>query len=306
VPWVTFRLPDGGLATAAPGDLVGRSFTAAVRIHDGRLSEAHALVSLRKRDLMLLALRGRLRVDGRDTSGFALAEGQRVTLARGVDLVVERVHLPPAVLGVVLERAGDHGPRVDAPQVLPSVCSVVLAPAPHLAEGVNPAASALIFTDGLTWFVKRGDDEPTRVRADDVVTLGDTSLRFVAVDRVGLAIATTQGAVSNAPRLKLISRFDSLEVWVDGALALHLGGMAAQLVAELIAFAGPVRWDLLARALWSASEDDAVLRHRLDVALFKLRRRLTAAGVRPDLIRAHGTGHLELVLLPGDAVEDLG
>jgi DNA-binding winged helix-turn-helix (wHTH) protein len=87
-----------------------------------------------------------------------------------------------------------------------------------------------------------------------------------------------------------------------------LSGILARLVAELLAFGGPVRWDMLCRALWggAADVDDAVLRHRLDVTLQKLRKRFEAAGIRRDLIVSHGTGQLELVLLPGDAAEDHG
>lgn len=63
-----FRLPDDRLVDAAPGDILGRLPTAAVRLNDPRISEAHALVSLRGRTLRLLALRGRFAVAGGVTS----------------------------------------------------------------------------------------------------------------------------------------------------------------------------------------------------------------------------------------------
>ncbi len=50
--------------------------------------------------------------------------------------------------------------------------------------------------------------------------------------------------------------------------------------------------------------DPTLLRKRLDGALARLRTRLVAGGVRPDLVRSNGQGEFELLLEPGDVVED--
>jgi pSer/pThr/pTyr-binding forkhead associated (FHA) protein len=44
---VRLRLPDGSTTTLAPGDIIGRMASAALVLDDGRVSEAHAMVSLR-------------------------------------------------------------------------------------------------------------------------------------------------------------------------------------------------------------------------------------------------------------------
>ena len=64
-PYVIFQLPNGEVAKATPGSILGRLSSASVRIDDPRVSEAHALVSLRGSELKLLTLRGSIRVDGR-------------------------------------------------------------------------------------------------------------------------------------------------------------------------------------------------------------------------------------------------
>ena len=59
--------PDGEEHALIPGDLIGRMHTAALHLDDGRVSEAHAMVSLRDGSLRLLSLRG----------GFSVGRGSR-------------------------------------------------------------------------------------------------------------------------------------------------------------------------------------------------------------------------------------
>ncbi len=72
---------DDSRVTVHPGDLIGRLASADVVISDPRVSEAHALVSLRRRSLRLLGLRGALSVGGREVDVVTLAPGVRVDLA---------------------------------------------------------------------------------------------------------------------------------------------------------------------------------------------------------------------------------
>ena len=94
LPEVRLRLPDEQIVAAGPGAIIGRSHTAEVRIDDGRVSEVHAYVSLRASQLVLLALRGRVRSGERDTPRLELAAGQRIELAAGVAIDVVAVALP--------------------------------------------------------------------------------------------------------------------------------------------------------------------------------------------------------------------
>jgi hypothetical protein len=164
----------------------------------------------------------------------------------------------------------------------------------------------LVFSDGLSWFVRCGEEPAVEVVSSDVVELSDGwQLHFVDVDIETLAALETSPLPSSTQRLRLVSRFDSVEVWCGDERVLLLAGVPARLVAELLAFGGPVRWEVLAESLWPQADlARDVLRHRLDVALTRLRKRLAHVGVRRDLITAHRTGQLELVLSPGDRCED--
>jgi hypothetical protein len=56
--------------------------------------------------------------------------------------------------------------------------------------------------------------------------------------------------------------------------------------------------------LWPEIPDRDQIRRRWDVLLVRLRDRLRALGVRPDLVRSSRNGLVELVLQPGDSVDD--
>ncbi len=65
LPFVRIRTPDGTVHDVPHGGIVGRLGIASLPLHDPRISEAHALVSLRGGVLRLLALRGRFAVGNR-------------------------------------------------------------------------------------------------------------------------------------------------------------------------------------------------------------------------------------------------
>ena len=80
-PTIVFRLPDGTTAALGHGDVIGRLESAALHLSDPRISEAHAMVSLRGGALKLVALRGRLVVDGAALRDVELVPGLVVQLA---------------------------------------------------------------------------------------------------------------------------------------------------------------------------------------------------------------------------------
>jgi hypothetical protein len=126
----------------------------------------------------------------------------------------------------------------------------------------------------------------------------------VPLETAGPARTRALGAVQ-AP-LRMVAYCDTFHVHRDGQPPLQLRGQAACILSELAAWGGaPVEWHTLAEQLWPADRDDpAHLRRRWDVALARLRSRLKGAGVRPDILRADGSGLLELFLDDGDVVED--
>ncbi|MES2642358.1 MAG: FHA domain-containing protein [Myxococcota bacterium] len=293
--YVRLRLPDGSASELGHGDLIGRLWSAALPISDARVSEAHAMVSLRGQELLLLPLRGRFAVDGQRQSSLVLAAGQRITFADGLDLVVEEVSLPAAVFAV----EGDGLPRV----VVSGVCSLLTRPRPELVPRLLPDAPAHLWGDGEGWcLTMNGETRPLQV--------GDTweldGRRFRAV---GLSLDTARGTVTRldgsvARPLRVVAQFDTVHIHSEGGGALALSGLAARLISEVVAFDGPVAWEVLAGELWPDEDDTHLLRHKLDVTLSRLRSRLRDGRVRPDLVRSDGFGKVELFLLDGDVVED--
>lgn len=91
------RLPDGSTTTLSPGDVIGCMASVALGLDDGRVPEAHAMVSLRGAELHLLSRPGVVAVDGRPSSKLALATGQRPQSATGLELRGGAVVLPTSL-----------------------------------------------------------------------------------------------------------------------------------------------------------------------------------------------------------------
>jgi hypothetical protein len=290
-------LPDGSSVELVPGDLIGRHRAAALRIDDGRISEAHALISLRGGELKLLALRGALALETRRVSEVTLAPGQRIRLASDVSLEVVEVCLPDEVLAL----EGDGLPR----QVLPAGgCSLVLDPRPLLVERPEPHAAARLWTDGEGWRLQVADTEPRALEAGHRFTIGPRTFQAVGVpiDRAGQRNTALKGKL-HAP-LRLVTHYDAMELHREGEPTLTIGGIGARILSELVDFGAPVEWQTLAGQVWPDGGDRGMLRRKLDVSLSRLRARLRRAGVRPDLVRSDGTGKVALLLYDGDMVDN--
>ncbi|HMV65296.1 MAG TPA: FHA domain-containing protein, partial [Myxococcota bacterium] len=169
-PAVTLLGPDGALYELVAGDIIGRVWSAALRINDGRVSEAHAMVSLREGELQLVGLRGGFAVDGRPLGQVTLAPGLRVLLAHGVALEVVDVRLPDHVLGV----EGDALPC----QALPGVCSITGGERPRLQRGWHEGAGAHVWFGDERWWVRGRDGEARPVVAGDALEVDGARLRL--------------------------------------------------------------------------------------------------------------------------------
>lgn len=290
---VVLRAPDGALHELVPGDLIGRLWTSALPVPDGRVSEAHALVSLREGQLLLLPLRGALAVGGEVVHRVVLAPGQRVALAQGVELEVVAVFLPSSVLAL----KGTRGP----PEALAGVTSVAEG---RLVKGWRDDAAAWIWSTGETWLVRTGAEPARPLSPGEVLVAGGARWEVVelALTQAGPDATRQRGEV--APALEIVAWYDSVHLRRAGEGVVVLSGRAARLVSELVAMPGPVPWRTLAGQLWPEEEDGELLRGRLDVVLSRLRRTLRAHGIREDLVRTDGTGMVELVRYPQDVIED--
>lgn len=288
-------LPDGQVVDARPGDFVGRLPSAAVRLNDPRISEAHALVSLRARTLRLLALRGRFAVGGVPLSEVTLEVGTVIQLAPGLALTVLELALPDAVLGL----EGDGVPR----QTLAPVTSLRHnADTIEVIPGFRPDADALIWSGGDGFRLRLGDEPERPVDVGARFALGEHELRLVAIPLTSAEVTATQREDLDAA-LTLVLHYDSVHVH-RGKTVASIDGMPARIVTELALIGVPVEWRTLARLLWPGDQDDAALRARFDRTMTRLRKRLVELGLRKDLVRTDGGGRCELLLGPEDRVRD--
>jgi len=294
-PYVRFRLSDGRSIDLAPGDLIGRSERAALFLSDPFISEAHAMVSLRSGELRLLALRGRFSVDGKPASQVVLRAGQRVVLASRRALLVEDVVLPAFVFGL------------DAPglsrTIIAPVVSVRCLPTLEVQVGFLPDADLHLWMTGTRLHTRQGEGASREVKAGDAITVGGCRLTIVAIPIGDLSHAPTENASDVGVPLHIIVNYDTVHV-IAGPQRLTFDGIGARILSELAAVKAPIAWQEIARMIWGREAVlEEVLRERWDSSIGRLRRKLKEARVR-DLVHATRNGHVELVLGPGDTLED--
>lgn len=291
----TFRLPDGTLRSLGVGDLVGRLWSAALQVDDPRVSEGHALLSLRGGDLWLLALRRRLAIGGHSVAELRLEVGQRIALAQGLELVVEAVELPERALAI--EAAGLPT------MVLPGVCSLRVHPQIQLFARHEPDAPCLIWDTCDGWRRAQGG-VTTPLREGDTWEVEGVAFRAVTMPVRGAGLSPTRVTGGIDPPLRIVTAWDTAQVQAGDAPPVTFSGVHARILSELAALGGPAGWEVVAREVWPDEPDTWALRRRWDVNLGRLRGRLREGGVRTDLVRAAGTGQVELVLRRGDVLED--
>jgi hypothetical protein len=288
-------LPDGEVIAVWPGSLIGRSPAAVVQLDDPRVSEAHAFISMRGGDLVLLSLRRMVAVDGRPSSSVVLRPGVEVAFCEGISLRVLEVELPDEVLGLRLPDGETWVPG--------DVASLHAGPPLRMEGRFEPHATAHLWRVGDELRVRVGARVHTAVIGESIVLPGG-SVEVVAVPlRATDLAATRQEGAIGAP-LRIIAAFDTVQIHRSDRPIVTLGGRNAQLLSELAIFGGPVSWQVLAAEIWGTAESDQ-LRRRLDVGLSRLRTRLRAEGLRTDLVSTDGAGQVSLLLYEGDTLENL-
>lgn len=292
---VVIRDPAGEEHELGHGDIMGRLVTAALPLVDGRVSEAHAMVSLREGQFQLVALRGALSLAGEVLPQIELEPGQRIQLARGVEIEVMEVWLPETVLAV-------EGPGLPR-QMLPGVASFVAETTVRLVRGWKEGSALYLWNTGDTWLARAPGGPVVVVSGGSRLVVGAFEVRLVDVPVHHAGPAPTRQRAAEA--LRIVSHFDAVHIHRDGRSTIALGGKPARLIAELASCGCPMGWAALAEAVWPEVEDDPVLhRTRFDTLLSRLRRKLRASGVRADLVSTDGAGMVSLLLNPQDTVED--
>jgi hypothetical protein len=289
---VTLRLPSGELHTLFHGDLIGRLWSAALRLDDARISEAHAMVSNRGREMKLLALRGRFMVEGVTLTEVELRAGMQIMLAPGIELEVAAVTLPLAVMLIEAEGL--------AARSIPGVLSLFGGQPPKIRTGWRPDAHGWLWPTGEGWM--RSGEPPISVHDGDAWELGGSTFR-ARLEAPTSGTDPTQQVASLSLPLTLIARYDSVHIQRPGMPVLTLSGRSARLISELVVLRQPCSWEVLAVDLWGEL-DRYQLRQRWDMQLQRLRQKLRAATIRVDLVHATGNGLIELVLGPADVVVD--
>jgi hypothetical protein len=279
--------------TLGHGDWIGRLPQAALRFDDGRISEAHAMVSLRGADLWLLSLRGRLRAAGEVRRELRLAEDIRVELADGIEIGVMELTLPSRVMGFAL---------VGQPlRVLSGTTSVVCRPDPMLVPGWDPEALAVVWPQGHDWRMVRPGAPPVAVEP------GRTMLAPEVVLQAGLMDLITAGSLrtrqARRPPLRLEPAREGVRVVFGARDACWVGGVGGRLLGALAQAREPVGWRELSAMVWEGDRSsERSLRHRLDTTLSRVRRQLRLAGLEGELIRMDNAGAIALALEEDDVV----
>ncbi len=280
------------------GDVIGRGRAAALPIDDGRISEAHALVSLRGGELKLLALRGRFVFEGRALAETVLAVGQSIGLAPDVVLDVLDVRLPSLALAV-------RTPHLRT-TTLVGVCSLPSATAERLMPGFRRDAAAQIWNQEADWRIRVGAEPARPLEAGERVDLGGVTLEAVSVTLDEAGARATELDARTRRELHIVTHYDTVTIERSDGQILHLSGISARILSELAAIEGPAGWEVLAGEVWPEGYERPILRRKWDVAVARLRKRLRDGGVAPELVLADGTGNFELVLSSTDRIEARG
>ena len=291
--FVRFRTPDGDSHELSHGDFIGRLWSAGLQLRDPRVSEMHAMVSLRGSAFRLLGLRGRLAVGATQQTDIALAVGQHIAFADGLALEVEDIVLPDSVLAL----EGDGLPR----QALANTMSLVIAGHVELVAGFHPRAAAVIWSDGDRWTLNIAN-ERRELAIGDAFRVGAREFRAVPLELSASGTTATLASGVATP-LHIVCHYDTVHIHRDGARPLALDGVSARIVSELVAVGQPIGWEALAREVWDDGTT-AMLRKRWDVTLVRLRKKLRDVGIRGDLLRHDGNGNVELFLERSDTIDD--
>ncbi|MEM6293151.1 MAG: hypothetical protein AAGA54_17885 [Myxococcota bacterium] len=278
-----------------PGDLIGRSDAAALTLSEPSVSEAHALVSVRRGSLWLLSLRRLVAVRGEPKSELPLRPGLVLEFADGVHVRVLDVQQPEHVLALEEQSLGRR--------LLPNVASLWAGPPVRMLDRFVPGADAHLWWRGEHWEIRLDGEQARPLQPDSTFTLGTACIEVLSlpVAKLEQTMTRPEGGVS-AP-LRIVAHYDSVEFHRKARPAFTVGGIGARIISELVLLDGPVDWSVVATEVWGHAEP-AELRHRWDVALGRLRNKLRAGGLRGDLLRADGTGRIQLALNPHDVAEN--
>lgn len=292
-PRVRLQLPDGSVRVIGPGATLGRSASATVRLDDPGISELQALISLRGRHLKLLALRGMLRVGKTAATEVVLRPGLALSLTRTVSVRVLELELPDHILA--LRGFGPVPVELAAP-----IYSMTAGP--RLEAGHLPDALGWVWSTDTGWRFRTGADAPRELTPGTHWALDGARIEAISVPLGSAAVPDTRRSQQLREPLKLVCRNDTVHAHLGARAPAVIDGLPARILSELAAFDAPTPWDWVAREIWGRELEPVALRQRWDRNLRRLRAALKEAGLDPGLVRADGSGNVELVTRTCDEV----
>lgn len=292
--WARLRLPNGELADVHPGSIIGRLASARVQLNDPRVSEIHALISLRGRTLKILSQRGLIKVNGTSCAEAVLHPGQQLTLVPGVELSVLDVSLPAQVL--VLELSGASPMELSAP--------VYSLRAGRLIASYLPGAAMYLWSDEVGWSVELPGEPVRQVREGDSWSIGEQTMTLRTVPLQQVATVNTRSTGRIHRPMTLIVRYETVHIRREGMEPVIIVGIPAQIISELAEFRAPTPWHLIADQIWKSDSSESRKRQNWDRTMRRMRAKLREAGLPVGLVAADGRGNVELVLRSQDVLID--
>jgi hypothetical protein len=293
--YALFKLGVGeDVIEVAPGEFIGRSDLATVCVDDPRVSEAHAMVSLRGHSLKLLALRGRFMVDGKVSSEVSLGQGVEIELARGLKLQCLGVSLPSALPGVEIDGM--------PPFLLTGTMTFYLETPIRVTNGFDPRGDMIFWAVGNRWRASIGR-EPARE-----VAIGDR------IEHNGVTLQITSHPIQNASQtatkmslrlpMTLYNLRSAVRIEREGEPPLLVSGIPGKIFAALLGNEQTMDWRSIAACVWPGDVSlQSALRRRFDAGLARLREKLDSLTTDgEELVRLDGAGMLTLALTAQDRI----
>ena len=277
--------------------MIGRSEQVALCLDDPRVSEAHAMVSLRGQHLVLLALRGRFRVDGEIVGEVILQPGVDIELYKDFWLQCDDVVLPEVLLGLSIPNVGES--------LLTKTTSVFIRPdsgAHTIQPGFVDSADVVFWRLGDHWHYRVLGEGAQTLSLESTIDIQGVHIDVVAMHLRHAGIAKTRQ--TDRPILHLDVTRHCVKIQMSSSPnASMVTGVPGKLLASLAQYQYPQPWEVIADQVWP---DDLCsphsLRRRFDVGLLRLREKLQQLDLPGDLLQMDGSGLISLALEDDDTV----
>lgn len=287
--------PSGQRVLLGPGDFIGRSEMAALCLDDPRISEAHAMISLRDGALKLIALRGRFRHKGKVLSEVELVAGLEVELAGHVTLRCEHVEMPESMLGLLI------GEELEV--MLTTTLTLYTEDFPTLRRGYDPMGAAVFWSTGSQWRASLGSAPPIPLTLGDRLELDGTTIEVIAIELERAARAHTRKTIRSP--WTFTCHEAHVDIAPEGQSLIRITGIPGKILLHLLRRGGSASCTQIIGDVWpeDASEPQA-LRRRFDAGLKRLRDHIACLLPQGEhLVALDGTGVIALTLAAQDRVE---